>query len=79
MRRNAGATQQTTGSKLKNSSIIHQQWMNQTIPMAMGAGSGGSGSQDNIDAKRGAPYANVKNRLPIDLRQNGMVQNPNGL
>ena len=47
--------------------------------MAMGAGSGGSGSQDNIDAKRGAPYANVKNRLPIDLRQNGMVQNPNGL
>jgi hypothetical protein len=52
----------------------HQQWMNQTLNM--GAGSGGSGSQDKIDAKKGVPqYANIKNRLPIDLRGNG----PNGL
>ena len=53
--------------------------MNQTIPMAMGAGSGGSGSQDIIDNKKGIPqYANVKNRLPVDMRNNG-IQNPNGL
>jgi len=47
--------------------------------MAMGAGSGGSGSQDNIENKKGIPqYTNIKNRLPIDMRNNG-IQNPNGL
>jgi hypothetical protein len=60
---------------LKNSSAIqHQQWMNQTL--AMGAGSGGSGSQDHIEAKKqqGIPFNNVKNRLPIDLRGNAIQQ-----
>jgi hypothetical protein len=48
--------------------------MNQIVPM--GAGSGGSGSQDHIEAKRqqGIPFNNVKNRLPIDLKGNTIQQ-----
>jgi hypothetical protein len=48
--------------------------MNQTLPM--GAGSGGSGSQDIIEARKGKPqYSNIKNRQ-VDMNT---IQNPNGL
>ena len=51
--------QQTTSKmdKMKNqySAAQHQQWMNQTLPMKVeGGGSGGSGSQDQIDGVVGS-------------------------